>query len=128
MVVPWPGITDGELDILTKAGVVGYRITNRLTKTIDQRLVARTHEHGWSMHYLGEAGRAGRLEAANPGIARQTSSIEHMGGVNPAKGIDGAGFKFVLRMSRYRPLLGETVAAHLEPGDVSVLRHRSAGA
>src|SRR6185295_17647504 len=34
VIVPWPGITDGELDILTKAGVVGYRITWRLTKTI----------------------------------------------------------------------------------------------
>ena len=32
VIVPWPGITDGELDILTKAGVVGYRITWRLTK------------------------------------------------------------------------------------------------
>jgi len=49
VIVPWPGITDGELDILTKAGVVGYRITWRLTRTIDQRMVARTAERGWSM-------------------------------------------------------------------------------
>ena len=42
VVVPWEHITDGELDILTKSGVVGYRITWRLTKTIDQKMVART--------------------------------------------------------------------------------------
>ena len=52
VIVPWPGITDGELDVLTRAGVVGYRIAYRLGRTIDRRLVARTHEHGWSMHYL----------------------------------------------------------------------------
>ena len=46
VVIPWRGITDGELDILTKAGVVGYRITHRLEKKIDPRMVARTHEHG----------------------------------------------------------------------------------
>src|SRR4029079_2683642 len=55
VIVPWPGITDGELDILTKSGVVGYRITWRLTKEIDQRMVARTTERGWSMHYLHRA-------------------------------------------------------------------------
>ena len=127
VVIPWPGITEGELDILTKAGAVGYRITNRLVKTIDQRLVARTHEHGWSMHYLVKLDEKDDWNAqilASPG----NFVIEHMGGVNPAKGVDGAGFQVHAALPRYRPLLGETVAAHLEPGDVSVLRHRSAGA
>ena len=96
VVIPWPGITEGELDILTKAGAVGYRITNRLVKTIDHRLVARTHEHGWSMHYLVKLDEKDDWNAqilASPG----NFVIEHMGGVNPAKGIDGAGFKFMLR-------------------------------
>ena len=66
VIVPWPGITDGELDILTKAGVVGYRITWRLTKEIDQT-------HGGAHHRarLVDAlsaprrrGADGRLEAA----------------------------------------------------------------
>jgi hypothetical protein len=30
VVVPWSGITGGELKILTKAGTVDYRITHRL--------------------------------------------------------------------------------------------------
>jgi 2-pyrone-4,6-dicarboxylate lactonase len=96
VVIPWPGITEGELDILTKAGAVGYRITNRLAKIIDQRLVARTHEHGWSMHYLVKLDEKDDWNAeilASPG----NFVIEHMGGVNPAKGVDGAGFKFMLR-------------------------------
>src|SRR6202050_774106 len=47
VVAPWPGITDGELDILTKAGVVGYRIAHRLTKNIYSRKGARPHGAGW---------------------------------------------------------------------------------
>jgi predicted TIM-barrel fold metal-dependent hydrolase len=95
VVVPWAGITDGELDILTKAGVVGYRIAHRLTKTIDSRLVARTHEHGWSMHYLV---KAEEQDDWKPQILKSPGKfvLEHMGGVDPAKGVDGAGFKFVL--------------------------------
>jgi predicted TIM-barrel fold metal-dependent hydrolase len=96
VIVPWPGITDGELEILTRAGVVGYRITWRLGRTIDRRLVARTSEHGWSMHYLHRADEADMdhwkpIILATPG----RFVLEHMGGVDPAKGIDGAGFRFV---------------------------------
>jgi 2-pyrone-4,6-dicarboxylate lactonase len=95
VVIPWPGITDGELDILTKAGVVGYRITHRLEKKIDPRMVARTHEHGWAMHYLVKSDTQEDWLAPildSPG----NFVLEHMGGVDPAKGIDGEGFKFVL--------------------------------
>jgi len=98
VIVPWSGITDGELDVLTRAGVVGYRITWRLGPTIDQRLVARTSERGWSMHYLHRADEAEQdhwkpLILATPG----RFVLEHMGGVDPAKGINGEGFKFVLQ-------------------------------
>jgi tripartite-type tricarboxylate transporter receptor subunit TctC/predicted TIM-barrel fold metal-dependent hydrolase len=96
VVVPWPGITDRELEILTVAGVVGYRITHRLGKSIDQKLVARTHEHGWSMHYLVKAEEQQDWKKPilnSPG----RFVLEHMGGIDPAKGIDGEGFKFVLQ-------------------------------
>jgi predicted TIM-barrel fold metal-dependent hydrolase len=98
VIVPWPGITDGELDILTKAGVVGYRITWRLTKTIDQKMVARTTERGWSMHYLHRADDH-EMDAWKPAILKTPGKfvLEHMGGVDPSKGIDGEGFKFVLQ-------------------------------
>jgi 2-pyrone-4,6-dicarboxylate lactonase len=95
VVIPWPGITDGELDILTRAGAVGYRITHRLEKTIDQRLVARTHEHGWSMHYLVKSEEQDDWKRQILG-SPERFVLEHMGGVDPAKGIDGEGFRFVL--------------------------------
>jgi predicted TIM-barrel fold metal-dependent hydrolase len=96
VVVPWTGITDRELEILTQTGVVGYRITHRLGKSIDQKLVARTHEHGWSMHYLV---KAEEQEDWKKPILNSPGRfvLEHMGGVDPAKGIDGEGFKFVLQ-------------------------------
>ncbi len=94
-VIPWPGITDGELEILTKSGVVGYRITWRLLKEIDQRLVARTHDHGWGMHYLV---KPDEQPDWLPQILKSPGRfvLEHMGGVDPSKGIDSAAFKFVL--------------------------------
>ena len=96
VIIPWSGITDRELEILTAAGVVGYRITYRLEKAIDRRMVARTHEHGWSMHYLirgEEALDDWRSQIlASPG----RFVLEHMGGVDPDKGLDSRGFKFVL--------------------------------
>jgi predicted TIM-barrel fold metal-dependent hydrolase len=98
VIVPWPRITDKELDILTKAGVAGYRITWRLTKEIDQKMVARTTERGWSMHYLHRADEE-QMDGWKPHILKTPGKfvLEHMGGVDPAKGIDGEGFKFVLK-------------------------------
>jgi predicted TIM-barrel fold metal-dependent hydrolase len=59
-------------------------------------MVARTHEHGWSMHYLVKAEEQEDWKSAilqSPG----RFVLELMGGVDPAKGINGEGFKFVLR-------------------------------
>lgn len=96
VIVPWTGITDRELEILTKAGVVGYRVAWRLEKAINQSLVARVHEHGWGIHYLV---KSEEQEDWKPIILKSPGKfvIEHMGGVDPSKGIDGAGFKFVLQ-------------------------------
>ena len=106
-------------------------------------MVARTTERGWSMHYLHRADEArdGRLEAAilkTPG----KFVLEHMGGVDPAKGIDGDGFKFVLQcldtgrcwvklspriskqddfpFSDTDPLVKKLVAARAEPAAVGL--------
>jgi 2-pyrone-4,6-dicarboxylate lactonase len=93
--IPWTHITEGELGILSKAGVVGYRATWRLGKSIDQRMVARVHEHGWAIHYLvkpGEEGAAWQQQIlASPG----NFVLEHMGGIEPDKGLDSPRFKLV---------------------------------
>jgi len=95
--IPWSQITDGELDVLTKAGVVGYRVTNRLENTIDGRMIARVHEHGWDIHYLVRSQEAPddwrRQILHSPG----KFVVEHMGGIEPDKGLDSVGFKFVLQ-------------------------------
>ena len=90
--IPWPGITDNELSILTECGVVGYRVTHRLEKEVDQRMVARVHEHGWAIHYLVKPGPEWRRRIlASPG----RFVLEHMGGIDPSEGLESASFKFV---------------------------------
>ena len=90
--IPWPGITDNELRILTECGVVGYRVTHRLEKEVDQRMVARVHEHGWTIHYLVKPDPEWRRRIlASPG----RFVLEHMGGIDPSEGLESAGFKFV---------------------------------
>jgi predicted TIM-barrel fold metal-dependent hydrolase len=90
--IPWPGITDNELRILTECGVVGYRVTHRLEKEINQRMVARVHEHGWAIHYLVKhEPEWHRRILASPG----RFVLEHMGGIEPSQGLESAGFRFV---------------------------------
>lgn len=96
VVSPAPDITDGELEILTRAGVVGARHATRLSETIDERTVRRTHELGWSQHYLFrereglDLWREQILGSPGPFV------IEHMG-IPPAdKGVDSPEFRFVL--------------------------------
>jgi predicted TIM-barrel fold metal-dependent hydrolase len=90
--IPWPGITDNELRILTECGVVGYRVTHRLEKEVDQRMVARVDEHGWAIHYLVKPDPEWRRRIlASPG----RFVLEHMGGIDPSEGLESASFKFV---------------------------------
>ena len=94
--IPDTGITDRELGILTQAGVVGYRQTWRLSKSVDQRLHDRVTAHGWQIHWLihGE-----HTEEWQPNVlaSRGNFVIEHMGGVRPEQGLDGADFTFIRR-------------------------------
>jgi predicted TIM-barrel fold metal-dependent hydrolase len=72
--------------------VVGYRVTHRLEKEVDQRMVARVHEHGWAIHYLVKPDPEWhRRILASPG----RFVLEHMGGIDPSEGLESASFKFV---------------------------------
>jgi 2-pyrone-4,6-dicarboxylate lactonase len=95
--IPWSQIADTELDILTRSGVVGYRVTNRLEKAIDQTMIKRVHDHGWSIHYLIRADEM--IEDWGPQILNSPGRfvIEHMGGFDSTNGLDGAGFKYILK-------------------------------
>ncbi|HXQ53983.1 MAG TPA: amidohydrolase family protein [Stellaceae bacterium] len=93
VISPWTNVTDRELEILTKAGVVGARFAHRLDPVLDERLVRRVHEHGWSANYLGIMPERRAAILASPG----RFVIEHVGHVPTDKGIDSPEFKFVLQ-------------------------------
>ena len=93
--IPWSGITDGELEILTKSGVVGYRVTNRLEKPIDTRMIKRIHKQGWAIHYLVRSRRrlTNGVSRSSPRPADSCSSTRAAS--SPTRG-STAGYKFVL--------------------------------
>jgi 2-pyrone-4,6-dicarboxylate lactonase len=93
VIVPWSHITDRELDILTKAGVVGARFATRLEPVLNERMIQRVHEFGWSANYLGIGENRRATIFASPG----RFVIEHAGHVPTAKGIDSPEFKFLLQ-------------------------------
>ncbi|MGD2131656.1 MAG: amidohydrolase family protein [Maricaulaceae bacterium] len=96
VICPHPSITDGELEVLTAAGVRGARFARRMGPDIDQSIVRRTHEHGWSAHYLFR----GRSEIDEWRAAILSSPgdfvIEHMGLPPADQGVNSPEFRFVL--------------------------------
>jgi predicted TIM-barrel fold metal-dependent hydrolase len=96
VIAPAGDITDPELDILSDAGVVGARFAFRTNSLIDDVVVRRTAERGWSMHYLlrgvDEIQSWRRQILSTPG----DFVIEHMGLPPPEKGIDSVEFRFIL--------------------------------
>lgn len=96
VICPDPSITDLELEMLTKAGVVGARFARRMGPTIDKSVLARTHEHGWSAHYLLRGME--EIEAWRKTILGSPGRfvIEHMGLPPAEKGVGSPEFRFVL--------------------------------
>jgi len=96
VVMPAPDITDGELELLTRAGVVGARHADRVSQVLDERIIWRTLEMGWSQHYLMRGmetmGAWRKTILGSPG----RFVIEHMGLPPAAKSIDSPEFRFVL--------------------------------
>jgi 2-pyrone-4,6-dicarboxylate lactonase len=91
-----PDVTDAELEILKRAGVIATRFAYRAAPELDLRLMARVHELGWQCHFMlhGEAEMQawGDKILATPGLF----VIEHSGWPPIEKGPDSAAFRFVL--------------------------------
>ena len=68
------------------------RLAWRLTREIDQKMVARTTERGWSTAYLHRAAQMDACGSRSFSRRRQVRPRTH-----GSKGIDGEGFKFVLQ-------------------------------
>lgn len=92
---PHPSITEKELEILTQAGVRGARFARRMTTMIDESVLRRTYEHGWSAHYLLKG--VEEIDAWRTAILGSPGRfcLEHMGLPPPQKGIDSWEFRFV---------------------------------
>lgn len=96
VMMPAPDITDGELEILTKAGVVGTRWVRRQFPMVDDRMVHRTHEFGWKPHYnIRGAEQIGLWRDSILGSPGEFI-IEHTGNPPADQGIDTPEFRFVL--------------------------------
>ena len=94
--IPAPDITDGEIEILSRAGVVAVRFGFKSSPKIDGSMRERCHEHGIQPHYLlhGEdeivAWRKQILETKGRFV------IEHMGYPHVENGLDDPCFRFLL--------------------------------
>ena len=93
VIAPWSETTDREFEILTKAGVIGARFAWRFGPVLDERLVHRVHEYGWSAHYLIHDDTWNKQILSSPG----RFVLEHVGYVKTEKGTDSAEFKFLLQ-------------------------------
>jgi 2-pyrone-4,6-dicarboxylate lactonase len=94
--IPAPDITDAELEILTKAGVVGIRFAPRSVPEIDVKLLHRVHELGWHPHVLVHG--ADEVAAWRQQILSVPGKfvLEHTGYPPVHKGFDSVEFRFVL--------------------------------
>ena len=95
--LPWTGITDRELQILTDAGVVGARIAWRTERNLDRRMLDRLGDFGWALHYLV---RAAELDPGWAEVILNTPGrfvLEHTGYPPPDRGPDSEEFGFVMR-------------------------------
>lgn len=95
VVCPHGSITDGELESLTRAGVRGARFARRMGPDIDDSVLRRSLEQGWSAHYLLKG-----MEEISAWRSRILGTpgrfcLEHMGLPPTEKGVDSPEFRFV---------------------------------
>ena len=74
---PAPDITDGEIEILSEAGVVGARYAAYVSPDLDVKLIQRLAEFGWQAHYIVNGEKAISAGASRfwrrPGISCSTT-------------------------------------------------------
>jgi len=92
-----PDTTDGEIELLTQAGVRGARFYPGIAEP-DLALQERLADFGWSSHYLTRGEET--LSSWKQRILDAPGNfvIEHCGWQDPAKGLNGAGFRMVLEL------------------------------
>jgi 2-pyrone-4,6-dicarboxylate lactonase len=91
-----PDVTDAEIELLRRAGVIATRFAYQASPRLDTRLIARAHEAGLQAHFMlhGEQETDALREdiLVTPGLF----VIEHTGWPPVEKSTDSAAFRFVL--------------------------------
>jgi predicted TIM-barrel fold metal-dependent hydrolase len=93
---PASDVTDGELELLERTGVIGARFAYMASPAIDARLLARIAERGWQAHFMVEG--ADQIAAWRETILGFPNSfvIEHLGMPPAGGGVESPEFGFVL--------------------------------
>jgi predicted TIM-barrel fold metal-dependent hydrolase len=91
-----PDITDGELELLSKAGVVGARYAFKSSPVINTSLQARCIEHGIESHYLLHGEQEIKAWRDQILATKGRFVIEHMGYPDVTKGLNDPCYRFVL--------------------------------
>ena len=93
---PAPDVTDSEIDLMSKAGVVGARFAYPADPKLDTRMIDRLQYFGWQTHYFVHGPE--QLAAWRDAISATPGKfvLEHMLWPPVAKGIASAEFRFVL--------------------------------
>lgn len=95
---PEPTASDATLEALERAGTVGIRVTHRITPRPDERFLARLAERGWHIQFFYSTEEQALDWAALLRRVPGDIVIDHMGGPDPAQGLDGKGFRVTLGM------------------------------
>jgi predicted TIM-barrel fold metal-dependent hydrolase len=92
-----PAVTDGEIELLTQAGVRGARFYPGISEP-DGKLQARLAEFGWLSHYLTRGQETLAQWKDRILDAPGNFVIEHSGFQDPAQGLNGPGFRMILEL------------------------------
>lgn len=95
-IIPAPDITDAELALLAKAGVVATRFGFKSSPKIDENMRARCLQHGIEPHYLLHGEKEIEAWRAQILATKGRFVIEHMGYPHVENGLNDTCFKFLL--------------------------------
>ena len=90
-----PDVTDTEIDILKRAGVIGTRFVYRMAPQFDHRMIARAGEAGLQAHFMLHGEEEAAAWAGDILKSQGIFVIEHMGWPPVEKGLNSGSMQFL---------------------------------